>query len=150
MTKWSISLKGLSYVSNGLFILKQTMSQSRKKIKNCWIWQRRSAMIQVSWFCNSSTVFCFYFRTYYGRRKFLPLFQFPELMMKAKEDELNSIIMELRKNLEALQAKFAKEEVDRLVIVLRCTIKDCIIVALLGLAWTKLLNELLGSIGFFG
>lgn len=70
-------------------------------------------------------------------------------MMKAKEDELNSIIMELRKNLEALQAKFAKEEVDRLVIVLRC-IKDCISVALLGLAWTKLLNELLGSIGFFG
>ncbi|XP_057790680.1 kinesin-like protein KIN-14N isoform X1 [Salvia miltiorrhiza] len=37
-----------------------------------------------------------------------------ELMMKAKEDELNSIIMELRKNLEALQSKFAKEEVDRL------------------------------------
>ncbi|KAL1562924.1 Kinesin-like protein KIN-14C, variant 2 [Salvia divinorum] len=36
-----------------------------------------------------------------------------ELMMKAKEDELNSIIMELRKNLEALQSKFAKEEVDR-------------------------------------
>lgn len=36
-------------------------------------------------------------------------------MMQAKEDELNSIIMELRNNLEALQAKFAKEEVDRLV-----------------------------------
>ncbi|XP_042066453.1 kinesin-like protein KIN-14N isoform X1 [Salvia splendens] len=36
-----------------------------------------------------------------------------ESMMKAKEDELNSIIMELRKNLEALQSKFAKEEVDR-------------------------------------
>ncbi|KAH6775566.1 kinesin 3 [Perilla frutescens var. hirtella] len=36
-----------------------------------------------------------------------------ELMMTAKEDELNSIIMELRKNLEALQAKFAKEEVER-------------------------------------
>lgn len=35
--------------------------------------------------------------------------------MKAKEDELNSIIMELRKNLDALQSKFAKEEVDRLV-----------------------------------
>lgn len=49
--------------------------------------------------------------------------------MKAKEDELNSIIMELRKNLEAFQAKFAKEEVDRLVIGLRC-IKNCIIVAL--------------------
>ncbi|XP_047967701.1 kinesin-like protein KIN-14N [Salvia hispanica] len=37
-----------------------------------------------------------------------------ELMMKAREDELNSIIMELRKNLEALQSKFAKEEVDKL------------------------------------
>ncbi|KAL0353585.1 UNVERIFIED_CONTAM: Kinesin-like protein KIN-14C [Sesamum angustifolium] len=37
-----------------------------------------------------------------------------ELLMKAKEDELNSIIMELRKNLEALQGKFSKEELDKL------------------------------------
>ncbi|KAL8046444.1 hypothetical protein ABFS82_08G179000 [Erythranthe guttata] len=37
-----------------------------------------------------------------------------ESMMKAKEDELNSIIMELRKHLEALQEKFAKEEADKL------------------------------------
>ncbi|KAG8365029.1 hypothetical protein BUALT_Bualt18G0060500 [Buddleja alternifolia] len=36
-----------------------------------------------------------------------------ESLMKNKEDELNSIIMELRKNLEALQEKFAKEEVDK-------------------------------------
>ncbi|KAK4484414.1 hypothetical protein RD792_006993, partial [Penstemon davidsonii] len=36
-----------------------------------------------------------------------------ELLMKAKEDELNSIIMELRKNLDALQGKFAKEELDK-------------------------------------
>lgn len=35
--------------------------------------------------------------------------------MKGKEDELNSIVMELRKNLKALQEKFAKEEVDKLV-----------------------------------
>lgn len=35
--------------------------------------------------------------------------------MKAKEDELNSIIMELRKNLEALQEKYTKEELDKLV-----------------------------------
>ncbi|GER56568.1 kinesin-like protein [Striga asiatica] len=37
-----------------------------------------------------------------------------ESMMKAKEDELNTIIMELRKNLEALQERFTKEEVDKL------------------------------------
>ncbi|XP_042040086.1 kinesin-like protein KIN-14N [Salvia splendens] len=37
-----------------------------------------------------------------------------ELVMKARADELNSIIMELRKNLEALQSKFAKEEADKL------------------------------------
>ncbi|KZV56429.1 kinesin-3 [Dorcoceras hygrometricum] len=37
-----------------------------------------------------------------------------ELFMKAKEDELNLIIMELRKNLECLQEKFAKEETDKL------------------------------------
>ncbi|KAL0306427.1 UNVERIFIED_CONTAM: Kinesin-like protein KIN-14C [Sesamum radiatum] len=37
-----------------------------------------------------------------------------ELLMKAKEDELNSIIMELRKNLEALQGKFSKEELNKL------------------------------------
>ncbi|KAG8386197.1 hypothetical protein BUALT_Bualt03G0123900 [Buddleja alternifolia] len=37
-----------------------------------------------------------------------------ESLMKAKEDELNSIIVELRKNLEALQEKFAKEEQDKL------------------------------------
>lgn len=35
--------------------------------------------------------------------------------MKAKLDELNSVIMELRKNLEALQEKLAKEEADKLV-----------------------------------
>lgn len=35
--------------------------------------------------------------------------------MKAKEEELNSIIMELRRNYEALQEKFAKEESDKLV-----------------------------------
>ncbi|GFQ04852.1 alanine--glyoxylate aminotransferase 2 homolog 3 mitochondrial [Phtheirospermum japonicum] len=38
-------------------------------------------------------------------------------MMKAKEDELNTIIMELRKNLEALQEKFTKEEVDKLEVL---------------------------------
>ncbi|XP_073026079.1 kinesin-like protein KIN-14N isoform X2 [Primulina eburnea] len=37
-----------------------------------------------------------------------------ELFMKAKEDELSLIIMELRKNLESLQEKFAKEETDKL------------------------------------
>lgn len=37
-----------------------------------------------------------------------------ELFMKAKENELNLIIMELRKNLESLQEKFAKEETDKL------------------------------------
>ncbi|KAL0302078.1 UNVERIFIED_CONTAM: Kinesin-like protein KIN-14N [Sesamum radiatum] len=37
-----------------------------------------------------------------------------ESLMKAKEDELNSIIVELRKNLEALQEKFSKEEFDKL------------------------------------
>ncbi|KAL2476219.1 Kinesin-1 [Abeliophyllum distichum] len=37
-----------------------------------------------------------------------------EALMKAKEEELNSIIMELRKNLEALQEKFTKEELDKL------------------------------------
>ncbi|XP_051124891.1 kinesin-like protein KIN-14N isoform X2 [Andrographis paniculata] len=37
-----------------------------------------------------------------------------ELFMKAKEDELNSIIMELRKNLESLQQKLDKEESDKL------------------------------------
>ncbi|XP_052208620.1 kinesin-like protein KIN-14N isoform X2 [Diospyros lotus] len=33
-----------------------------------------------------------------------------EMLMKAKEEELNSIIMELRKNYASLQEKFAKEE----------------------------------------
>ncbi|KAK6157153.1 hypothetical protein DH2020_011401 [Rehmannia glutinosa] len=37
-----------------------------------------------------------------------------ELLMKEKEDELNSIILDLKKNLEALQEKFAKEERDKL------------------------------------
>ncbi|KAL6543204.1 Kinesin-like protein KIN-14C [Orobanche hederae] len=37
-----------------------------------------------------------------------------ESMMKAKEDELNIIIMGLRKNLEALQENFSKVEVDKL------------------------------------
>ncbi|CAA3010936.1 kinesin KIN-14N [Olea europaea subsp. europaea] len=42
--------------------------------------------------------------------------QFNEMdsLMKAKEEELNSIIMELRKNLDALQDKFTKEESDKL------------------------------------
>ena len=35
--------------------------------------------------------------------------------MKAKEEELNSIIMELRKNYASLQEKFMKEESDKLV-----------------------------------
>lgn len=35
--------------------------------------------------------------------------------MNVKEEELNSIIMELRKNIEALQEKFAKEEAAKLV-----------------------------------
>lgn len=35
--------------------------------------------------------------------------------MKAKEEELNSIIMELRKTIEALQEKCAKEESAKLV-----------------------------------
>ncbi|KAL3645470.1 hypothetical protein CASFOL_010650 [Castilleja foliolosa] len=37
-----------------------------------------------------------------------------ELLMKAKEDELNSIIMELRNNLEALGVNFSEEERDKL------------------------------------
>ncbi|KAL2453732.1 Kinesin-3 [Abeliophyllum distichum] len=37
-----------------------------------------------------------------------------ESLMKAKEEELNSIIMELRKNLIALQEKFTKEESDKM------------------------------------
>ncbi|PIN19618.1 Kinesin (KAR3 subfamily) [Handroanthus impetiginosus] len=37
-----------------------------------------------------------------------------ESLMRAKEDELNSIIMELRKNLEALQEKFSRVELEKL------------------------------------
>ncbi|XP_022847618.1 kinesin-like protein KIN-14N [Olea europaea var. sylvestris] len=37
-----------------------------------------------------------------------------ELLMKEKEEELNLIIMELRKKLEALQEKFTNEELDKL------------------------------------
>ncbi|XP_071730198.1 kinesin-like protein KIN-14N isoform X2 [Rutidosis leptorrhynchoides] len=37
-----------------------------------------------------------------------------EMLMNEKEEELNSIIMELRKNYSALQEKFAKEESDKL------------------------------------
>ncbi|XP_016464861.1 kinesin-like protein KIN-14N [Nicotiana tabacum] len=37
-----------------------------------------------------------------------------EMLMKAKEEELNSIIMELRKTIEALQEKCAKEESAKL------------------------------------
>ncbi|TMW91891.1 hypothetical protein EJD97_013771 [Solanum chilense] len=37
-----------------------------------------------------------------------------EVVMNVKEEELNSIIMELRKNIEALQEKFAKEEAAKL------------------------------------
>lgn len=44
------------------------------------------------------------------------LFRFVlEVVMNVKEEELNSIIMELRKNIEALQEKFAKEEAAKLV-----------------------------------
>lgn len=35
--------------------------------------------------------------------------------MNEKEEELNSIIMELRKNYTSLQEKFVKEESDKLV-----------------------------------
>lgn len=38
-----------------------------------------------------------------------------ELLLKAKEEELNSIIMELRRNYEASQEKCAKEQADKLV-----------------------------------
>ncbi|KAK2984782.1 hypothetical protein RJ640_004607 [Escallonia rubra] len=38
-----------------------------------------------------------------------------EMLMEAKEEELNSIIMELRKNYASLQEKFVKEESDKLV-----------------------------------
>ncbi|KAJ9551289.1 hypothetical protein OSB04_015334 [Centaurea solstitialis] len=37
-----------------------------------------------------------------------------EMLMNEKEEELNSIIMELRKNYTILQEKFAKEELDKL------------------------------------
>ncbi|CAK9142310.1 unnamed protein product [Ilex paraguariensis] len=37
-----------------------------------------------------------------------------EVLMKAKEEELNSIVMELRKKCSSLQEKFAKEETDKL------------------------------------
>lgn len=43
------------------------------------------------------------------------LYVLSDSLMKAKEEELNSIIMELRKNLDALQDKFTKEESDKLV-----------------------------------
>ncbi|KAM7504113.1 hypothetical protein LguiB_003017 [Lonicera macranthoides] len=38
-----------------------------------------------------------------------------EVLMKAKEEELNSIIMELRRNYTTLQEKFANEESDKLI-----------------------------------
>ncbi|KAL3503429.1 hypothetical protein ACH5RR_037878 [Cinchona calisaya] len=37
-----------------------------------------------------------------------------DMLMKAKEEELNSIIMELRRNYEASQEKYAKEQADKL------------------------------------
>ncbi|XP_027172595.1 kinesin-like protein KIN-14N [Coffea eugenioides] len=37
-----------------------------------------------------------------------------EMLMKAKEEQLNSIIMELRRNYEASQEKYAKEQADKL------------------------------------
>lgn len=37
------------------------------------------------------------------------------MLMNVKEEELNSIIKELRKDIEALQEKFAKEEAAKLV-----------------------------------
>ncbi|PWA83976.1 kinesin 3 [Artemisia annua] len=40
-----------------------------------------------------------------------------EILMNEKEEELNSIIMELRKNYTSLQEKFAKEESDKLAAI---------------------------------
>lgn len=40
-----------------------------------------------------------------------------EVLMKNKEEELNSIIMELRKNYASLQEKFVKEESDKLAVI---------------------------------
>lgn len=37
------------------------------------------------------------------------------MLMNAKEEELNSIIMELQTNYATLQEKFTKEETDKLV-----------------------------------
>lgn len=38
-----------------------------------------------------------------------------EILLKSKEEELNSIIAELRKNYASLQDKFSQEELDKLV-----------------------------------
>lgn len=38
-----------------------------------------------------------------------------DLLLRNKEEELNSIIAELRKNYAALQEKFTKEELDKMV-----------------------------------
>lgn len=38
-----------------------------------------------------------------------------DLLLKNKEEELNSIIAELRKNYASLQEKFTKEELDKMV-----------------------------------
>ena len=37
------------------------------------------------------------------------------MLIKVKEEELNSIVMELRNNCASLQEKFTKEESDKLV-----------------------------------
>ena len=38
-----------------------------------------------------------------------------DLLLKNKEEELNSIIAELRKSYASLQEKFTKEELDKMV-----------------------------------
>nr|XP_012568483.1 kinesin-like protein KIN-14N isoform X2 [Cicer arietinum] len=40
-----------------------------------------------------------------------------ELLLKIKEDELNSIIVEMRRNCSSLQEKFIKEEAEKSVVV---------------------------------
>ena len=43
-----------------------------------------------------------------------------EMIVKKKEEELNSIVVELRKNNAFLQEKFSKEESDKLVSFVSC------------------------------
>lgn len=50
------------------------------------------------------------------------------MLMNEKEEELNSIIMELRRNYTALQEKFEKEESDKLVrFESRSLLRNCVI-----------------------